>query len=128
MLYSAAVICIGASCGALLRWLTALALNHHFPAIPLGTLLVNLIGGFLIGFALSFFAHHPAIAPQWRLMVVTGFLGGLTTFSTFSAEVADLLRRGEFLWAGLHTASHVGGSLAATFLGIASFSLLKRYL
>lgn len=128
MLYSAAAVCIGASCGALLRWLAALTLNSHFPAIPFGTLLVNIIGGFLIGFALSFFAHYPAITPQWRLMVITGFLGGLTTFSTFSAEVVDLLQKGEFLWAVLHVTSHVGGSLVATFMGIASFSLLKKYL
>ena len=127
MLYSVMSVSIGASFGALLRWFAALALNHHFPAIPFGTLLVNLSGGYLIGLALSFFSHHPSIAPEWKLMIVTGFLGGLTTFSTFSAEVVELLQHNKFLWAALHVVAHVGGSLTATFLGVISFSLLKKY-
>ena len=127
MLYSVIAVSFGASCGALLRWGAAVALNRHFPGIPLGTLLVNVCGGFLIGFALAFFAHHPAVAPEWKLMVVTGFLGGLTTFSTFSAEAVDLLRQSNFLWAALHILAHVCGSLAATLLGLAAFGLLKRY-
>lgn len=127
MLYSVIAISIGASCGALLRWLAALTLNHHFPIIPFGTLLANLVGGYLIGVALSFFSHHPSIAPEWKLMIVTGFLGGMTTFSTFSAEVVALFQQDKFLWAGLHIVSHVAGSIAATFLGLISFSLLKKY-
>jgi fluoride exporter len=126
MLNSILVISLGASAGAVLRWLLGLSLNSLFPTIPLGTLTANLLGGYLIGLAVALFAGHPGLAPEWRLLIITGFLGGLTTFSTFSAEVTALLQEGRLLWAGLAISSHVFGSLAMTILGIASVALYKR--
>ena len=84
-------IFIGAGLGALLRWWLGLTLNSFFPGIPPGTLAANLIGGYIIGVAIAFFAASTALAPEWRLFVITGFCGGLTTFSTFSAEIVELL-------------------------------------
>jgi CrcB protein len=108
----------GAGCGALLRWWLGLQLNSVFPTLPLGTLAANLIGGLLVGLASAWFTHHGGLAPELRLLVITGFLGGLTTFSTFSAEVVTLIARQEYAWA-LGTASlHLLGSLALTALGI----------
>ncbi len=118
-------ICLGASLGAVLRWLLGMSLNALFPAIPLGTLSANLIGGYLIGIALAIFAHHPSLAPEWRLFVITGFLGGLTTFSTFSAEVTTLIQEGRMLWAAGAISAHVIGSLAMTMLGLATVSAFK---
>ncbi|MDK9706659.1 MAG: fluoride efflux transporter CrcB [Desulforhopalus sp.] len=126
MLNSIVAISIGASAGAVLRWLLGLSLNSLFPAIPLGTLVANLLGGYLIGLAVALFAGHPGLAPEWRLLIITGFLGGLTTFSTFSAEVTGLLQEGRLLWAGMAISAHVVGSLAMTILGIASVALCKR--
>ena len=126
MMISLLAICIGASVGALARWLLSNSLNAVFPVIPLGTLAANLIGGYLIGVALAVFANHPGIPPEWRLFVITGFLGGLTTFSTFSAEVTALLQQGRLAWACAVIASHVVGSLAMTLLGLASVALLRR--
>jgi len=94
MLKSILAICVGASLGALLRWWLGLALNSLFPTIPPGTLAANLVGGYLVGLAIAFFATYTAIAPEWRLLVITGFCGGLTTFSTFSAELVALLQQG----------------------------------
>jgi len=111
---------IGAAVGAWLRWLMGLALNPLFAAVPPGTLASNLVGGYVIGAAIAYFAQAPGIAPEWRLLIVTGFCGGLTTFSTFSIEIATLLQQGRMgLFAGA-IALHVGGSLAMTLLGIAS--------
>ena len=108
----------GAGCGALLRWALGGWLNPVFPTLPLGTLAANLIGGLLVGLASAVFSHHGGLAPEWRLLIVTGFLGGLTTFSTFSAEVVTLIARQEHAWA-LGTASlHLVGSLALTAAGI----------
>ena len=87
-----AVISLGAAAGAVLRWLLGTWLNALLPSLPPGTLAANLVGGYLIGVALAVFAQHPGLAPEWRLLVITGFLGGLTTFSTFSAEVTDPCR------------------------------------
>jgi fluoride exporter len=126
MLNSILVISLGASMGAVMRWLLGLSMNSLFPTIPLGTLTANLIGGYLIGLAVALFAGHPGLAPEWRLLIITGFLGGLTTFSTFSAEVTTLLQEGRLLWAGMAITAHVVGSLAMTFLGIASVALCKR--
>lgn len=126
MLYSVLAICLGASLGALSRWLLGTTLNWLFPAIPPGTLVANLIGGYLIGIAVSFFAAHPELAPQWRLLVITGFLGGLTTFSAFSAEVTQLLEDGRLLLAGVAMSAHVGGSIAMTLLGIATAMHLQK--
>jgi CrcB protein len=118
-------ICVGASAGAVLRWALALALNTTFPLLPLGTLVANLGGGYLIGVALAVFGSHPDWAPEWRLLVITGFLGGLTTFSTFSAEVTTLIQQGRMLWAGLAISAHVVGSLAMTLLGLATVAWFK---
>ena len=107
-------ISLGASCGALLRWVLGTRLNHLLPAMPLGTLAANLIGGYLIGIAVEFFGKHPDLPPEWRLLVITGFLGGLTTFSTFSAEVVGLLQRGMIGWAFGVAALHLFGSLTLT--------------
>ncbi|OYW25638.1 MAG: fluoride ion transporter CrcB [Hydrogenophilales bacterium 12-63-5] len=113
-------IALGATLGALLRWLLGLKLNALFPTIPPGTLAANLIGGYVIGLALAFFAALPGLAPEWRLLVVTGFCGGLTTFSTFSAEIAALLQQGRPTWALASVAGHVLGSVTMTLAGIAT--------
>ena len=125
MILSAFAVAIGAALGALLRWALAVGLNGLFPALPPGTLAANLIGGYGIGVAIAFFAQAQ-LPPEWRLFVVTGFLGGLTTFSTFSAEVVALLQQGRLGWAAATASLHVAGSLAATFAGIASVTLLRR--
>jgi CrcB protein len=126
MLNSVLVISAGASAGALLRWLFSLGLNGLFPAIPPGTLVSNLVGGYLIGVAVAVFSFETTLAPEWRLFVITGFLGGLTTFSTFSIEVTSLLQQGRLSWAAAAIAAHVGGSVAMTLLGIATVSVLRR--
>lgn len=126
MLYSILAISVGASVGAVSRWLLGLGFNSLFPTVPPGTLMANLLGGYLIGIAVSFFAANPNFPPEWRLLVITGFLGGLTTFSTFSAEVTTLLQQGRLLWAGGAIAIHVLGSLMMTLLGMATMSWLQR--
>jgi CrcB protein len=93
-----------------------------FPAIPPGTLASNIIGGYIVGFAIAFFASRPEIAPEWRLLIITGFCGGLTTFSTFSAEVVMLIQQGEIAKMAIAITLHLAGSLAATILGIASWT------
>jgi fluoride exporter len=120
MIASVASICAGASLGALLRWLLAGRLNHLLPTMPLGTLAANLLGGYLIGIAIAVFAHAPELSPQARLFIITGFLGGLTTFSTFSAEVVTQLQQGETAWALATALTHLLGSFALTALGIAT--------
>jgi CrcB protein len=127
MFHSILAISIGASAGAVLRWLLGRSLNTLFPTIPLGTLAANLIGGYLIGVAMAVFAALPSLAPEWRLLIITGFLGGLTTFSTFSAEVTTQLQQGRLLWAGAAISIHVAGSLAMTLLGLATVALIKRF-
>jgi len=94
--------------------------------LPPGTLTANLIGGYIIGFAVAYFAQAPNIAPEWRLFIITGFCGGLTTFSTFSAEVVTLLQQGRLAWAMSAIATHVAGSLLMTLSGLASWHLLKQ--
>jgi CrcB protein len=111
-------ISVGASLGAVLRWWLGLALNGLFPAIPPGTLAANLVGGYLVGLAIAFFATFSALAPEWRLLVITGFCGGLTTFSTFSAEIVTLLQQGRALWAFGAAAAHLAGSVLMTLAGI----------
>ena len=118
-------ISVGAALGALLRWLLAVRLNALFPALPAGTLAANLVGGYLIGVAIAFFAQHPSLAPEWRLLTVTGFLGGLTTFSTFSAEVVAQLMAGRLVLALATIGVHVLGSVAMTLLGIGTVRLLR---
>ena len=108
----------GAGFGAILRWWLGGWLNPLFPPIPLGTLAANLLGGLLVGAATSFFALSTMLAPEWRLLVITGFLGGLTTFSTFSAEVVILIGRHEPWWALGTAAAHLLGSLGLTLAGL----------
>jgi len=120
------VIALGAATGAVLRWFLGLRLNSLFPAIPPGTLLANLIGGYIIGVAIAYFASAPNIAPEWRLLVITGFCGGLTTFSTFSAETLILIQQGRLGTAAGAIALHVSGSLLMTFAGLLSWQWLTR--
>jgi CrcB protein len=108
----------GAAIGAWLRWGLGIALNPVFPTLPLGTLAANLIGGLLMGVAMEIMARHAFLSPEVRLLTTTGFLGGLTTFSTFSGEITTLLLRRELLWTALGIAAHVAGSLLMTVLGI----------
>lgn len=126
MLSSLLAIALGASLGAILRWGLGLLLNAAYPAIPPGTLVANLVGGYLIGLALPMLAAHPEVPPHWRLFILTGFLGGLTTFSAFSGEVAHLLQQGRVLLAGGAISLHVIGSLAMTLAGMASAEALRR--
>jgi len=118
-------ISIGAALGALLRWQLGTNLNSVFPAIPPGTLTANIVGGYVIGVAVAYFSQATDIAPEWRLFIVTGFCGGLTTFSTFSAEVVSLLQEGRLPMAMTAIAVHVTGALLATLAGLASWQLLK---
>lgn len=118
-------VALGATLGAWLRWGLAAWLNPRASALPYGTLAANLIGGFLVGIAVAAFAERADIAPAWRLFVITGFLGGLTTFSTFSAESVALLMRGNYLVALGHAGAHLFGSLALTAIGIATYRALS---
>ena len=126
MLGSLLAIALGASLGAILRWGLGLMLNAAFPAIPPGTLVANLVGGYLIGLALPLLAAHPEVPPHWRLFVLTGFLGGLTTFSAFSGEVAALLQQGRLWMAGGAISLHVIGSLVMTLAGMATAEAVRR--
>lgn len=109
---------IGAACGAWARWGLAALLNGLFPLLPMGTLAANIIGGFLIGIALEVFGRHAGLSETLRLLVITGFLGGLTTFSAFSAEIVALIMRAHYGWAFLLGSAHLVGSLTATLAGI----------
>ena len=117
-LKSIIAIFIGAGAGALLRWWLGLTLNSYFPTVPPGTLAANLIGGYIIGVAVAFFAAFSALAPEWRLLVITGVCGGLTTFSIFSSEIVTLLQEGRSLGACGAAALHLAGSVLMTFAGI----------
>jgi len=125
MFNSIFVISIGASCGAVLRWFLGLQLNTLFPSIPMGTVAANLLGGYLVGLAIGLFEHHPLLSPEYRLLIITGFLGGLTTFSTFSAEVATLLQEQRFGWALATISLHLIGSVALTILGMMTVNYLR---
>jgi len=118
-------IFFGAGFGALLRASFNLLTASTASVIPLGTLLANMVGGYLVGIAVAFFGSNPNLSPEWKLFVITGFLGGLTTFSSFSAEVVSFLQRGEFTWALGTAMLHLVGSLALTFLGILTYQALK---
>lgn len=115
---SAICIFLSAGVGALLRWALSLAINPVFPTVPLGTLAANVLGAFLMGLALGLFSQYEALPPALRLAATTGFLGGLTTFSTFSAETITTILRHEYAWAATIVTSHVAGSLMATLAGI----------
>jgi CrcB protein len=118
---------VGAGFGAVLRWWLGVKLNGLWPTIPLGTLAANLLGGYGVGLALGWLAALPHLAPEWRLFIITGFLGGLTTFSTFSAELVHLLQHERYLWFVVSATTHLAGSLAMTFAGLATMAwLLER--
>ena len=125
-LYAFFAVGLGAAIGAWLRWGMGLWLNPVLPQLPLGTLVVNLAGGYLIGLAVAFFMQHPGLSPEWRLLVITGFLGGFTTFSTFSAESVSLILRGQYLWTLAIVTAHLGGSLLMTVLGMQTFKWLHQ--
>jgi len=118
-------IFFGAGFGALLRAGFNFMAAGTASMIPLGTLFANLVGGYLVGIAIAFFGNNPNFSAEWRLFVITGFLGGLTTFSSFSAEVVALMQRGELTWALGTALLHLIGSLALTFLGILTYQALK---
>lgn len=122
---SVIAVSIGASLGSLLRWQLGLKLNSIFPALPLGTLSANLIGAYVIGFALAYFSRMPQLSPEMRLLIITGFCGGLTTFSTFSAEVFSQLQNNQLLWAFRTALVHMVGSLLFTFAGFVSLQLSR---
>lgn len=115
---------MGAALGAWLRWGLSLWLNVSGSALPLGTLAVNWGGGFVIGFLVAFFEGHQSLPPEWRLFLITGFLGGLTTFSTFSAEAMMLLQRGDYMWAIAHSGLHLLGSIVLCVAGFAAYRAL----
>jgi CrcB protein len=119
-----AIFC-GAGLGALLRAGFNLATVGIASMLPLGTFVSNMVGGYLIGIAVAFFGNNPNLSPEWKLFVITGFLGGLTTFSSFSAEVVGFMQRGEVTWALGTALLHLVGSLCLTFLGILTYQALK---
>ena len=125
MWLSILVIFCGAGLGALLRAGFNVVTVNAASVIPLGTLVANMVGGYLVGLAVAFFGNNPQLSPEWRLLIVTGFLGGLTTFSSFSAEVVAMIQRGEFTWALGTALLHLFGSLLLTFLGILTYQALK---
>jgi fluoride exporter len=125
VLKTVVAVSLGASLGALLRLALSESFNATFPAIPPGTLLSNLIGGYIVGIAIAFFAtsHLPI---EWRLFVITGFCGGLTTFSTFSAELVILLQQGRAGWAIAAAGVHLVGSVTMTLAGIGTVFLARK--
>ena len=125
MWLSILAIFFGAGFGALLRAGFNVLTVSATSIIPLGTLLSNMVGGYLVGLAVAYFGNNPQLSPEWKLLVVTGFLGGLTTFSSFSAEVVGFIQRGEFTWALGTAILHLVGSLILTFLGILTYQALK---
>lgn len=122
--YAFLAIGTGAAAGAWLRWGLGLWLNPLLPTLPLGTLTANLLGGFLMGMAMQLLLEHAVLSPELRLAITTGFLGGLTTFSTFSAETVTLLLRAEYFWTLALVLAHVIGSVTMTLLGIAAMKSL----
>ena len=125
MISSVIAISVGASLGAVSRWLLGICFNAVWATMPLGTLIANLVGGYLVRLSASFFEAQGHLPPELKLLVITGFLGGLTTFSAFSAEVVLVMQSGDYLKAFLTIAFHLLGSLALTMLGIATYNWLK---
>ena len=117
----------GAAAGAWLRWGLSIALNPIFPTLPLGTLAANLIGGLLMGVAMEIITRHTLLSPEATLLVTTGFLGGLTTFSTFSGEITTLILRREWLWSAVGVGAHVIGSIAMTLVGLIAARALFQW-
>lgn len=126
MYLSILAVAMGGALGSLLRWVLGIRLNGIFPPLPLGTLAANTMAGYIIGVAVGVFARYPGLAPEWRLFIITGLMGGLSTFSTFSAEVVSHLQEGRLGWAAGEIAIHVGISLAMTVLGLLTVTLLAR--
>ncbi len=124
MLKSLMVIAVGASLGAWLRWILGMKLNALFPTIPPGTVVANMVGAYIIGLAIAFLAASPTLSPERRLLIITGFCGGLTTFSTFSAETVALIQEGRLVWALGSISLHVAGSLAMTAAGLLSYQMI----
>ena len=124
-LYGFIAVGVGATVGAWLRWWLGMLFNPVFPTLPLGTLAANLSGGYMMGVAMGVMTHYDALPPEMRLLITTGFLGGLTTFSTFSGETATLLLRQQYAWASALVGLHVVGSVMMTFLGIFTVSAIK---
>ncbi|MHB9842035.1 fluoride efflux transporter CrcB [Paraburkholderia terrae] len=120
-------VAIGGALGSLFRWFLGLRLNGLFPDLPLGTFAANVIAGYIIGVAIAFFARQPEIPAEWRLFVITGLMGGLSTFSTFSAEVVADLQQGKLAWAAGEIAIHVSSSILMTILGIATVAAFARF-
>ena len=114
-----AALCAGSLIGATLRWLAQIVLNPVLPTLPLGTLLVNVVGGLVIGIVVALFDGGPDWSPQWRVFLIPGLMGGLTTFSSFTSESMSLLQAGRPGWAMAHAAAHVLGALVACFAGYA---------
>ncbi len=127
MIYSVLAIGLGAAVGANARWLLGLALNPLFVSLPFGTLVANWLGSYLIGIALAAFNAIALVSPELRLFVVTGFLGALTTFSSFSAEMVSLMQEGRFGWATAGVLLHVFGSLLMTILGLLTVHYLRQW-
>ena len=125
MLFAFIAVGIGAALGAWLRWGFGTWLNPVFPTVPLGTLAANLVGGYLVGLAVAYFGQHAHLPAEARLFIVTGFLGGLTTFSTFSAEAVNLLLRAQYAWALVTITAHLAGSIVMTILGILTVKWLQ---
>ena len=125
MFKSIVAVSAGGTLGCLLRWWLALLFNSAFPTIPPGTVAANFIGAYVIGLAIAFFAAFSSLAPEWRLFVITGFCGGLTTFSTYSAELVALLQEGRLGWACGAAALHLVGSVSLTLAGIATVLWIK---
>lgn len=124
MIKSLFAVIIGGSVGCVIRWLLSIRLNALFPSLPPGTLLVNLLGGLIIGGAMAFFIRQPQLDPTWRLLITTGLCGGMTTFSTFSVEIFALLQTGNYLWALTSVLVHVAGSILMTAMGFALINWL----
>ncbi|MDE1184589.1 fluoride efflux transporter CrcB [Paraburkholderia sp.] len=126
MYLSILAVGIGGALGSLLRWFLSLRLNGLLTTLPLGTFASNVIAGYVIGVAIAGFSRVPDLTPEWRLFVITGLMGGLSTFSTFSAEVVQRLQEGRLGWAATEILVHVAASVAMTALGIATVSLVTR--
>ncbi|MCF2133111.1 MULTISPECIES: fluoride efflux transporter CrcB [Burkholderiaceae] len=126
MLSSMAAVALGGALGSLLRWVLSTRYNNVLPALPLGTLASNLIAGYVIGVSIAYLGKHADLAPQWRLFVITGLMGGLSTFSTFSAEITAHLQAGRIGWAVSEAAIHLAGSVLMTLAGLASVAWLRR--
>ena len=122
---SVVAVCVGGTVGCLLRWGLGVWLNSQPSAVPMGTLAANLLGGYIVGIGVAFFALNKTLEPAWRLLVITGFCGGLTTFSSFSAEVVLLLRQDRVMWAMVTVCLNLFGSLLLTFGGIATVLGIK---